>query len=161
MGMFSCLVCGTQKPKKSIALNQKFCSVMCKDDHHAVAMRGKNNPGWRNGVNSARYDKGIKRAYAIARKIVQEEDNHRCVVCKSDHRLHCHHIDHDSTNNRLHNLVTLCQACHMKHHGAERSKYKKSPFPWLSEYAKSRMFTTSKSMEHIASLRMEFLSITV
>lgn len=160
MGMFTCLVCGTQKPRRTLAHNQQFCSVDCKDDSHAVMMRGQNNPGWRNGVNSKRYDKGIRRAYKMAREIVQNLDHGKCVACNSADRLHCHHIDHNSTNNRLENLVTLCQSCHMKHHAAERSKYMKSPFPWLSEYAKVRTFSTFKSQEHDASSRMEFLSIT-
>jgi len=49
------------------------------------------------------------------RKEVYKRDNHTCQECgKTDCKVCAHHIDFDSTNNSLDNLVTLCGNCHGK-----------------------------------------------
>ena len=50
---------------------------------------------------------------------VKEEASWQCVRCghphhpDSGHMLTVHHLDMDRSNNRWHNLASLCQACHL------------------------------------------------
>lgn len=39
-----------------------------------------------------------------------------CSDCKKNPTAHVHHIDHDSKNNDLSNLVALCKKCHYQRH---------------------------------------------
>lgn len=48
-------------------------------------------------------------------------DNYTCQECgsklariKGPGQVQCHHIDYDTTNNELVNLITLCTSCHAK-----------------------------------------------
>lgn len=43
---------------------------------------------------------------------VVERDNHQCQVCKYDKKVRVHHINEDSKDNRLENLICLCIICH-------------------------------------------------
>lgn len=56
-----------------------------------------------------------KKRLHIPRKIedaVLSEFNHRCAVCGDD-RPQLHHIDEDTSNNSLVNLIPLCPNCHL------------------------------------------------
>jgi len=44
---------------------------------------------------------------------LHDEYDHRCAVCGGD-RPHIHHIDEDSSNNHIYNLVPLCPNCHLR-----------------------------------------------
>ena len=65
---------------------------------------------------------------------VRRRDGQRCVVCgktnaaeaqREGFGLSVHHIDHDKSNSRMSNLVTVCQACHGKRiHGKTREAWK-------------------------------------
>ncbi len=52
------------------------------------------------------------------RKQIYERDNWICqecnVRCHNNVKIQCHHIDYDTYNNNLENLITLCASCHMK-----------------------------------------------
>lgn len=52
------------------------------------------------------------------RKIVYKRDNWTCqecgVHCHADTKIQAHHIDYDTNNNDLTNLITLCVSCHCK-----------------------------------------------
>jgi len=53
---------------------------------------------------------------AIPKKVkdaLLDEYDHRCAVCAGD-RPHVHHIDEDSSNNDLQNLLPLCPNCHLR-----------------------------------------------
>ena len=43
-------------------------------------------------------------------------DDFQCKICESTKRLNVHHIDEDSLNHDLDNLITLCMLCHRKLH---------------------------------------------
>ncbi len=64
------------------------------------------------------------------RKIIYKRDNYVCQECGSKSRgknsLHAHHIDYDTNNNDLSNLITLCNVCHGK------INYKKED--WIIRY---------------------------
>jgi len=47
--------------------------------------------------------------------VVRFLDNYTCVLCRQRMAgLHVHHVDKDTTNNNLTNLVSLCPKCHRK-----------------------------------------------
>ena len=48
------------------------------------------------------------------------------VHCHNENKIQCHHIDYDTTNNDLSNLITLCSGCHAK------SNYKR--LDWMNHY---------------------------
>lgn len=50
------------------------------------------------------------------RNLVLERDGHKCVICSVGDGLHVHHVDRDTTNDDLSNLVTLCNGCHARAH---------------------------------------------
>lgn len=56
----------------------------------------------------------------VIRKIIYKRDNWTCQECgikchnSTKHKIQCHHIDYDTTNNNAENLITLCASCHMK-----------------------------------------------
>lgn len=43
-------------------------------------------------------------------------DNFCCKMCKSEKKLNVHHINMDSSDHRLDNLITLCMLCHRALH---------------------------------------------
>lgn len=52
----------------------------------------------------------------ISKKIKEtlfNEYGHRCAVCGGSHP-HIHHIDEESSNNELENLLPLCPNCHLR-----------------------------------------------
>lgn len=69
----------------------------------------------------------------IIRMEVYKRDKWMCQICgehcHNDKKIQCHHIDYDTSNNTLSNLVTLCASCHAK------TNYKREG--WI-EYFKNR-----------------------
>lgn len=55
-----------------------------------------------------------------ARPILFKLQNNRCLMCNQPFSNHIpceiHHIDHNSSNNTLHNYAALCSNCHAGHH---------------------------------------------
>ena len=149
-----CEVCSLEFKPPNRATPGRFCSRVCKDRGHSMDMVGEQNPGWRNGANSARLQKHSARSFRKAKPEIIRRDGFRCVVCAATEALHVHHIDMDASNNRWRNLATLCAACHMKWHGAERSIPKLILWPWLSEYASQPRSSTSKWREPTAFSQM-------
>lgn len=53
-------------------------------------------------------------------KAIKDAAGWRCVRCDhahdpaSGHTLTCHHLDGDKSNNRWHNVLPLCQKCHLQ-----------------------------------------------
>lgn len=62
----------------------------------------------------------------ILRIIVKDRDGWTCQwgkICKNKKRgikLIIHHIDKDRSNNRIDNLITLCEQCHIHFHNLDR-----------------------------------------
>lgn len=62
------------------------------------------------------------RNFAGKRDAVLARDGHKCAECGSKEQLVVHHKDgngrgQSKPNNSMRNLVTLCRACHARHHG--------------------------------------------
>lgn len=63
---------------------------------------------------------------------VLERDNYQCVLCKKDlelgRKLNIHHLDKNTKNNSIENLVTTCSMCHQTvFHKDNHFKNKKTP----------------------------------
>lgn len=72
--------------------------------------------------HACRIDRGLVKQIRYSghfnrlKKVVISRDNNQCQCCKRDYRLGVHHIDGDSHNNKLDNLITLCNQCHLSLH---------------------------------------------
>lgn len=53
-------------------------------------------------------------------------DNYRCVNCHTTTDLHVHHWRYDLFSEKLGDLMTLCQTCHKRMHGAVNIVFPKS-----------------------------------
>ena len=72
------------------------------------------NPNWKGG-QIKKYPSIFKRKLSM---LVRQRDNFTCQKCNNKKSLIVHHIDENTQNNSLENLVTLCRSCHGKlHHG--------------------------------------------
>lgn len=143
-----------------VTSRQRFCSRGCANSAHSDRMVGEGNSHFKDGTSYAKW-------FDEMRAIVLERDGNACAVCDTPNRmvdlgtrkrsnLHIHHIDSDPKNNLAENLVAMCYTCHAVHH-----KSKKTPWPWLSEYATAKsMSMTSKLKEIAISLRTKFSSTT-
>lgn len=114
---FACSLCETpfyrapskQRLSKSGML---FCSRACKDVAQSV------DSGFPE-IHPAHFDTG---ASAYRRRALRHHGA-RCVECGYDRfevALHVHHLDRDTTNGKLSNLVVLCRNCHAEVHLAGR-----------------------------------------
>ena len=92
-----CLNCGKEIRTERANRPRKFCSIECKNE-----MRLKNS--------NPRYVKWQKIRAAI------KAEHGQCTKCGATENLHVHHIDHDTKNNDVENLIVLCQSCHIKYH---------------------------------------------
>ena len=92
-----CLRC--QKPVTGTD-RSKFCSKACYNEYRA----------------SRRQTDAYNGEFLTLKKQVLQRDK-RCLLCGTTHaRFEAHHINEDSTDNRISNLVQLCTACHRKYH---------------------------------------------
>jgi len=94
---YICEVCG--KHGRTNANFKKYCSVECSKLAKA------------NFYYDGNYTK------------VQKRDGYKCRACSSTHGLTVHHIDYSGkglkmgkANNKMDNLITLCDSCHQKLH---------------------------------------------
>ena len=49
------------------------------------------------------------------KKEIKDRDNNKCKICSSRKNLACHHIGNPK-DNRIKNIMTLCNSCHRKIH---------------------------------------------
>ncbi len=61
--------------------------------------------------------------YKKASKRIRERAGNVCEQCKSDYYCMVHHINKDTHDNELDNLILLCFNCHKKHHFHLRIPY--------------------------------------
>lgn len=151
---FKCIRCN--KDFMPHHAKSQFCGLDCANAAHSERMTGTGNSRFKN-ANS------YVKLYRMLRTPILNRDGYRCVACGDSERLRMfvrsskvqfrssftiHHINENPSDNRIENLVTLCQECHMTHH-----KSHKTPFPWLGEYASQASESmTSKWKDAITSL---------
>ena len=71
---------------------------------------------WNRHVsNISRYHN--EKRYGGLRNAVLERDENKCQRCgTTDGKIVVHHIDENTTNNTMENLITFCQRCHASLH---------------------------------------------
>ena len=72
--------------------------------------------------------------YLKLRPEVLERDDHTCQCCgfKAKKWQEVHHVDNDHTNNKFHNLVTVCTLCHMIFHIGLAGKLEAGRFIYIA-----------------------------
>lgn len=69
-------------------------------------------------------------SFQKAREKVFEEKGHECIICGRGHDysprqdLSVHHINGDRSDNRLENLIPVCQRCHLRIHRRDEEPYR-------------------------------------
>ncbi len=76
-----------------------------------VNRRGKNNPNWRGGT-SLYYNKKLFKQNKL--KLIDQTDG-RCEICANTFQV-IHHMNGKKHDNRITNLMILCQKCHRQIH---------------------------------------------
>lgn len=128
----ACDYCGDETRQRTCRYEQNdrnFCDVDCHREWNKENNIQENHPNWVGGHDyyyGPNWDKQSEKA--------RERDNHQCQSCgmsQEDHgrKLIVHHIrphrkfrdpcgsyDHESAN-KLKNLITYCQSCHMQWEG--------------------------------------------
>jgi len=92
-----------------------FCSCSCR----AKYRKGKLAANWQGGLSFEEY--GVEFDNHLKEQI-RFRDNYKCKICgcsqlENGRQLDVHHIDYNKKNNKLNNLVSLCNNCHMKTNG--------------------------------------------
>jgi transcriptional regulator with PAS, ATPase and Fis domain len=82
---------------------------------------------------------------------VLERDNYTCTQCGSTKRnsLVVHHMDEVIENTSMENLITLCRACHAKHHHAGELNVKFKP---ISKEDVEKAMESTSNLEDVAKL---------
>lgn len=102
-----CLVCKKIFHRSRYAIEHgegKYCSRECK-------YKGTSGLGIYGGVHRTSLSSWRK-----TRLQRLEIDKHKCTVCGSNKLLHVHHIDGNTHNDHIDNLVTICNSCHVRKH---------------------------------------------
>ena len=141
--------------------NTTFCSRQCADENHARNMLGATNSNFgAEWIYSELFQK--------LKALVKERDQFSCVACsvkesfiidKKKRRrsnLSVHHIDEDTRNDSITNLVTLCARCHKRHHHGQLI----SSRPLRAIAVENSLSMTSGLRALIISLQKEHLFIT-
>jgi 5-methylcytosine-specific restriction endonuclease McrA len=176
-----CVVCGTSLARKS---NTKTCGTpACREELFrskrvfrpcricgAELQRGQARFCSREHAAEAHSRlmlTGERRRYSTLflrlRPLIRERDGFRCAVCETEDfgangrtLLVVHHINEDKSDDRPENLISLCRACHVRHHAS-----KKTPFPQLSGLAAARSGSmTSRLQARITSLQEKYSRTT-
>lgn len=109
---------------KNTAHKLRFCSSRC----YGIWQRGR--PGPPNATYSpvTRFGKRFQENRLIA----LDRDGHRCRVCSGTNLLRAHHFipysRRDPETHHPDNLITLCNACHVRTHAAMRGEAVTGPY---------------------------------
>jgi 5-methylcytosine-specific restriction endonuclease McrA len=103
---------------KGVDRNKLYCSDGCKSEcpvfnKHSNVISTKQNTS--REVNT------------YLRQLVLKRDGYKCIKCKSEERLHCHHIlplnESPIESADVDNCIALCKVCHKKIHMTVGCKY--------------------------------------
>ncbi len=157
-----CLLCDAPfQPKTNRA---QYCTRLCADEAHSIRMLGDSNPNYKDGTSYSKW-------FQETRPLIFERDKDACVVCSAGFEpikyirdgtpaqrsnLIVHHLDENTVNNRVENLILLCYSCHTVHHKSDET-----PYPWFAEYARQASESmTSKWTATATSLLTVYSSTT-
>ena len=113
----NCAHCGKEKimyPSK-IAETSRTYGVFCNKECFGAFYRGEKNKAYIDGSRMSPYPSAF---HSKKKKALQRENGH-CYLCgqKPNKALDVHHIDRNTHNNEIWNLVALCRPCHNKQKG--------------------------------------------
>ena len=106
----------TEKTRKLLSLANTGKVRSEETKRKLSSYRGPNTSNWKGGKSFEKYTQDWNNKY---KETIRERDNHECQLCGlpeslSYSKLHVHHIDYKKKRCSEHNLVTLCQRCHIK-----------------------------------------------
>ncbi len=134
-----CDFCGSDIERKpSMVSATNFCSRTCANLYHRLRMRGKGNPHYVHGNSPEEYSAEYRRVQPL----VRVRDGNKCRKCgatceECGKALTVHHVNCDKTDDRIENLVSLCQWCHSSMHGGEDIERKWAAY-WSQQLNGSR-----------------------
>ena len=111
---FECVVCGDEFRRKDSDPYAKCCSEECNMKYMTEMRVGENNHRWKGGTKPY-YGENWNQQ----RRQCLDRDDRVCQDCGATEKLHVHHIqplrtfDEPEEANKLRNLVTLCETCHL------------------------------------------------
>ena len=100
-----CSECG-EKP-----LATKWRCRPCADKMNQYAMNHYYKNHKENKIKHLKHSHNYR--FGGLRGKVLERDHHQCQICKYSKKIIVHHINENPKDNRLDNLVVLCQICHV------------------------------------------------
>lgn len=99
-----------------------FCNKECFHKYN----RRENNGNWHNGTSFLPYGYGFGK---YLKDFIRKRDeytcqNEECGICLKNNigKLYTHHIDSNKNNNKLVNLILLCNRCHAKTGGTKNNR---------------------------------------
>jgi len=98
--------------KRSNYWRIKYCSDICRNKARSMHKIGNQNGQWQGGKSFEPYSPEFNK---IFKESIRQLDNYKCQMChinQNGKRLHVHHIDYDKLNNKIENLIVLCNSCH-------------------------------------------------
>ncbi len=112
-----------RNPKRKFELISKICPVCFKEfktskgskKEKTVCSHGCSNTFFRSGSNNPNWKinrVGIKHGSTVYRRVCFEYYPYECLVCQESKVVEVHHLDKDTNNNKIENLVPLCQTHH-------------------------------------------------
>lgn len=125
-----------QRNKEKIALQQKKRNLEYRLKNKELLKANKRKYAELNREKIEKYMKEYSKIYRNNREFggnrikVLERDKYTCQDCGKTHHetvLHIHHIDGTGRrkphhNNKMNNLITLCNNCHTRHHAKNQKK---------------------------------------
>lgn len=91
---------------------QIYCSATCRINAHGRKVEGRKNYFWMGGGFNG---EGYAKNWARIRAKVRKNQNFTCQICGGKGSP-VHHIDRNTKNNDLANLMLLCESCHRNIH---------------------------------------------
>lgn len=104
----------TEEEKKKMSLNHADVRGS-KNPNWGKGLKGETNPAWCGGISKERHKNSEKYRRWLGE--IRKRDGDMCIICgatKNGKELATHHINYIKKDNRLENIVTLCQSCHSK-----------------------------------------------
>lgn len=130
-----CDICGKTMKTRPTRVKQgrgKYCSKICywkgmsitqSSKTHSEKTRikmsnkrkGELNPAFIHGESESMSQYNSKFNLLLKEKI-RKRDSYICKMCSAKNSKTVHHLDHNKLNNKLENLITLCNSCHSSYH---------------------------------------------
>lgn len=130
---FPCGICGKERMRRKCEAGKKLCRSC------DLANRGgERNGRWKGGITRQSAKKTSTKEFKAFRAAVLLRDEGKCVLCKSDQKLHVDHIkpriDFPELLCDVSNGRTLCYECHRKTSTYLSNVLRGRKIPYKKEY---------------------------